>query len=181
MQDLMTIERRFEHEVTALDTSNPQQPRFIVQKVGTEDVRTEIFDFVHLANGTPLTPVLTVNDLSMLTDIPNHDSVKNFLSVNNIIAEGQIRPNSRIQVVGFSLSAYDYIPLILRHTPLLEPTQSGYTINEGKAKDYQGLLTFVSRSGVPIAPRIISKFNPNRTPIVTTEEVHVLLMQKDFD
>ncbi|KAK1221105.1 hypothetical protein PQX77_016152 [Marasmius sp. AFHP31] len=107
MSDLITIERRFRHEVIGLDLTNPQKPKLMVQSLHLEDpmspssIGTEInafnfpddvpiskprefpFDFVHLSNGTPWTsPVPHLRghpNLRIFSHIPNLQNVGAFL------------------------------------------------------------------------------------------------------
>jgi hypothetical protein len=145
---------------------------------------TKPFDFVHLANGTPaaLPPGVTAGT-TVFSATPNQQLVKEFLERSNLLdaTTNQIKSKTLIGIAGLSLAAYDYVPLILRYTSLITPTDTGYTINEEYAKDYQRLLTFISRSGVPAPPRHIAKHFKSPRPILTSEEVHALLLQKQFD
>ncbi|KAH8813377.1 hypothetical protein DL96DRAFT_1685243 [Flagelloscypha sp. PMI_526] len=178
MSDVMNIERYFEQEVIGVDVADPQKPCLIVRKIGSMEERREAFDFVHLANGTPLSPTIPPSDF-VSSNPPNHSAVQDFLSQNSALIDGQIRQNSQIFIAGFSLSAYDYVPLILQYTPLIEATESGYNIRDEYAKDYQGLLNFISLTPTPTPPRLMSK--ASRTPVLTTEEFHTVFLQKNFD
>ncbi|KAJ6594860.1 hypothetical protein B0H19DRAFT_71327 [Mycena capillaripes] len=185
MADVITIERHFGYEVVGLDVSKPQKPRLKVKDIATDSTSTtDPFDFVHLANGTPATlPPGVTAGTTVSSATPNQKVVKEFLKNNNLLEENdQIKSKTLIGIAGLSLAAYDYVPLILRYTSLITPTDKGYTINEEKAKDYQGLLTFISHSGVPAPPRHIdAKHFESPNPILKSEEVHALLLQKQFD
>ncbi|KAJ7102825.1 hypothetical protein C8R44DRAFT_746796 [Mycena epipterygia] len=185
MSDMITIDRFFEQEVVGLVVTNPQKPKLKVKKVGTTNVQvTDEFDFVHLANGTPwafppgVTPGPTVSSA-----IPNQDEVKKFLTENKLLENGLIKNGAHIGITGLSLSAYDYVPLVLRYTSVIEPTETGYKINLENAVHYQGLLTFISRTGVPTPPRIDAKHSANHPSDIlgTSEELHALQLQKQFD
>ncbi|KAF9072577.1 hypothetical protein BDP27DRAFT_1320195 [Rhodocollybia butyracea] len=143
------------------------------------------FDFVHMANGTPNAPTVPLGRM-VTTAIPNHDDVGRFLADNDLLdSNGQIKVTAKIGIAGLGLSAYDYVPLVLRYTSIIEPTEKGYKINEDNARRYPGLLTFVSKSGVPAPPRHIDPKHftipAGLRLILTTEEVHALLLQQKFD
>ncbi|KAF9267874.1 hypothetical protein L218DRAFT_1073954 [Marasmius fiardii PR-910] len=191
MSDLITIERFFEHEVVGIDLSNPQKPKLQIRTVGgagASGIVTREFDFVHLSNGTPWkSPVHDepTPGLYVYSGIPNHDEVRKFLDKCGLLLNGEktmIKPGSKIGITGLSLSAFDFIPLILKYTSIIEYNEKeGYIINESDAEKYAGLLTFVSNSGVPAPPR---HANPNHfaspKAILTTEEVHAMLLQRQF-
>ncbi|KAJ7493866.1 hypothetical protein FB451DRAFT_1388008 [Mycena latifolia] len=118
------------------------------------------------------------------SEIPNQQNVENFLKASGHLENGQIKSGSHIGITGFSLSAYDYVSLVLRYTSVIEATDTGYKIHPENAEAYQGLLTFISRDGVPAPPRHIDAAyyaDPRRPPILTSEEMHALLLQKQFD
>ncbi|KAJ7089969.1 hypothetical protein C8R44DRAFT_957849 [Mycena epipterygia] len=185
MSDMITIERHFEEEIVGLVVTNPQRPKLKVRKVGTTDVpHEEEFDFVHLAHGTPWAlPPGVIPGPTVSSAIPNQNSIGQFLAANDLLLEnGRIKSGAHIGITGLSLSAYDYVPLVLRYTSLIEPTETGYTIRPENAVHYQGLLTFISRDGVPAPPRLHAKHFANRPPILgTSEELHALQLQKHFD
>ncbi|KAJ7086200.1 hypothetical protein C8R44DRAFT_893656 [Mycena epipterygia] len=185
MSDMITIERHFEEEIVGLVVTNPQRPKLKVRKVGTTDVpHEEEFDFVHLAHGTPWAlPPGVVPGPTVSSAIPNQDTIGQFLAANDLLLEnGRIKSGAHIGITGLSLSAYDYVPLVLRYTSLVEPTETGYTIRPENAVYYQGLLTFISRDGVPAPPRLHARHFANRPPILgTSEELHALQLQKHFD
>jgi hypothetical protein len=182
MGDIITIERCFKEEVVGLLVNNPQKPRLRVRKVGTDHVRVEEFDFVHLANGTPWGSSAQSLDVALSSATPNHQSVEYFLQANGLMVEGRIKSGAHIGITGLSLSAYDYVPLVLRYTSIVEPTETGYKINAEKATEYQGLLKFLSRTGVPTPPRHLNAAHfASPAPILTSEEVHALVLQKKFD
>ncbi|KAK1215982.1 hypothetical protein PQX77_021383 [Marasmius sp. AFHP31] len=213
MSDLITIVKMFRHEVVDVDVTNPQKPKLKVQSLGPEDPMSPlstvmgsnfdfpsdppmstpkelVFDFIHLSNGTPWrspVPQLKSSDLPIFSRIPNLQSVGAFLEHCTLLENRVLKGGSRIGIAGFSLSAYDFVPLILQHTSILQPTPKGYEIIEQEAEKYQGLLTFFSNMGVPTPPRHLI---PNPTemtptiltirPILTTTEVHTLLLQRNF-
>ncbi|KAJ7872407.1 hypothetical protein B0H13DRAFT_1633890 [Mycena leptocephala] len=180
MKDVMTVEWFFEQEVIELVVTNPQKPQLVVRNKNNT-LFLEEFDFVHLANGTPSSPPVAPGP-TVSSAIPNQLDVQKFLSENNLLEDEKIRSGTHIGITGLSLAAYDYVPLVLRHTSLIEPTDTGYKIHPENAQYYQGLLTFISRTGVPAPPRHIDpKHFANRRPILTSEEVHALLLQKQFD
>ncbi|KAJ7197386.1 hypothetical protein GGX14DRAFT_667907 [Mycena pura] len=189
MQDVLTVERFFETEVVELVVANPRKPQLKVRKVGAAaaTVPTAVeFDFVHLANGTPWTALVTGETVS--SAIPNQHGVGKFLTAKGLMvtegpnAKPQIRGGAHIGIVGLSLSAYDYVPLLLRYTSLVVPTDSGYDIDPKDAEKYQGLLTFISRTGESAPPRIVNpKHFADPQPILTSAELHALQLQKRFD
>ncbi|KAJ7795848.1 hypothetical protein B0H13DRAFT_2510767 [Mycena leptocephala] len=179
-EDVMTVEWFFEQEVIELVVTNPQKPQLVVRNKNNT-LFLEEFDFVHLANGTPSSPPVAPGP-TVSSAIPSQLEVQKFLSENNLLEDEKIRSGTHIGITGLSLAAYDYVPLVLRHTALIEPTDTGYKIHPENAQYYQGLLTFISRTGVPAPPRHIDpKHFANRRPILTSEEVHALLLQKQFD
>ncbi|KAJ6556582.1 hypothetical protein DFH09DRAFT_1491168 [Mycena vulgaris] len=182
MKDMITIERFFGQEVIDLVVTNPQKPQLMVQSVQNKNQVSMVeFDFVHLANGTPWAPTVAPGH-TVSSAIPNHHDLHQFLTTNKLLEDGKIKIGAHIGITGLSLSAYDYVPLVLRYTSLIEPTETGYKINPENAEYYQGLLTFISRTGVPTPPRHIdAKHFANHRPILTSEEVHGLLLQKQFD
>ncbi|KAF9065128.1 hypothetical protein BDP27DRAFT_1425066 [Rhodocollybia butyracea] len=186
MKDMITIDRRFGQVVSELILTNPQKPKLMVHTIRNPTVVVPYeFDFVHMSNGTPWAPPVTPGPM-VTAAIPNHDDVRRFLADNNLLdSSGQIKTTAKIGVAGLSLSAYDYVPLVLRYTSIIEPTDTGYKISEANAKHYPGLLTFVSHSGVPAPPRHVDPKHftipAGLRLILTTEEVHTLLLQKKFD
>ncbi|KAK1217846.1 hypothetical protein PQX77_019486 [Marasmius sp. AFHP31] len=230
MSNLITIEKRFEHEVIRLDLTDPQKPKLIVRSLRPEDsispssTETAInpfnltdrapisttqqelpFDFVHLSNGTPWkSPIPHLRKgsgnpsfLRIFSNIPNLQSVGAFLEQCELLENRKtpggsgppekrvLKENSRIWITGFSLSAFDFVPLILQYTSILRPNPNGdYYIDEKEADRYKGLLTFVSRTGVSPPPRHPIPDPPETTSlpeaILTTKEVHTMLLQRNF-
>ncbi|KAF7339428.1 hypothetical protein MSAN_02156900 [Mycena sanguinolenta] len=172
MQDVITVDRHFEHEVVGVVVTNPQKPQFKVKRIGTRDEPTLVtFDFVHLANGAPARAaiprdVLETSGHKVFTAVPNHAGVKDFLINNNLLDQDN-----------------HYVPLILQHTSFITATDMGYTIDEAKAKEYRGLLKFISHPRDSTPPRHIdaNHFASPTKPILTSEDVHALLLQKHFD
>ncbi|KAG7089464.1 hypothetical protein E1B28_011149 [Marasmius oreades] len=185
MKDMITIEYFFNYEVVGLVSTNPQKPQLEVRRVGSSKSRLVEFDFVHLSNGTPWkSPVPDkLPGLPVYSGIPNHYDIRHFLENCQLLENGKIRPGARIGITGMSLSAYDFVPLILNCTSIIEPSETeGYRINEEEAAKYAGLLTFVSNSGDPAPPRHTHpKHFAVVRPILTTEEVHTMLLQKGFE
>ncbi|KAK1227243.1 hypothetical protein PQX77_009756, partial [Marasmius sp. AFHP31] len=190
MSELITIERKFLHEVVKVDVKEPQKPKLTARFLDADDVvMVETFDFIHLSNGTPGRSPLPegLKEYPVFSSIPNLRSVGAFLERCQLLENRVLKSGSRIGITGFSLSAYDFVPLILQHTSMLKDTPEGYDIDVEEAKKYKGLLTFISKTGVPApphhprpAPNPTETTNATPTTILTTKEVHAMLLQKDY-
>ena len=183
----LVVDIHYGHVVTGVDFTNNLKPRLLVSK-GDEAPTSHEFDFITLAHGTPLvSPVSTQVSTNAYSLTPNHDTLKAYLGCQGLLdAEGFILPGKSIALTGVSLGAYDYATLLLpflRGFRLSESNPAGFEFAPTVARDYQGLITFVSHSERgPAPPRLA----PNHTwqgklSLLSTEEMHALRLYRQLD
>jgi hypothetical protein len=194
LKEMLEIHAHYGYGVRKTQLSNPQKPELVVRptdKPGVEESRQ--FDFVHVTNGTTWkTPVKQPVSQShaVYSGTPSHDAIYKFLKENGLLDEAGkfVRPEVRIGITGLSLSTDDCVPVLLTFTPILEATDQAYKINAEKARDYAGLLTFISDTGMPTSPRHLNSNQWRKDvdgkdvkPILTTKEVHAMFLQRAFN
>ncbi|EIW79863.1 hypothetical protein CONPUDRAFT_155259 [Coniophora puteana RWD-64-598 SS2] len=190
------IEFHYSHTVVDADFSTPTKPKLIVRKDGGggDGIHEYEFDFVHFAHGTtwkdPVSnPGVVQNAFS---GTPNSASVRRFLSDKGLLSGDKIRSDAQpsLCITVMSLSAYDFIPIILRYTNMIcfSHSKNCYEIDSVAAEQYQGLFTFISRTRGKTAPprHHFSHQWPGRKlshngTFVDTNQVHAMFLKKDFD
>ncbi|EIW79881.1 hypothetical protein CONPUDRAFT_166564, partial [Coniophora puteana RWD-64-598 SS2] len=186
------IEFHYEHTVVDADFTLPTKPKLLVCRNGDREAKLYSFDFVHLANGTTWkVPVSESVAPKAFSETPSLESIGRFLSQQGLLDEHRLlRPNTKLRmgITGMSLSAYDPVAIILQYTKMIYTTDRGYEIDEDVASQYQGLLTFISRSKGKVAPprhRFTrawpGKKVPDNQSFMDTYQAHAMFLQKNFD
>ncbi|KAH9060393.1 hypothetical protein EDB83DRAFT_2387380 [Lactarius deliciosus] len=168
--------------------SVPSKPCLFVKGVAETVQARHEFDFVAFAHGTPLVSAVISGVAPKTYSLtPNHDTLSAFLQDHKMLDDdGYVIPGKSILITGESLSSYDYATLFmafLRGFWLNASNPVGYEFDEANALQYQGLITFVSRSERgPAAPRIAPDFKwRGAPPILTTKEMHALRLQRKYN
>ncbi|KAF3930356.1 hypothetical protein ABW20_dc0104126 [Dactylellina cionopaga] len=156
----LTITITHNAHVLEVNLADPAKP-FITIEDGHSGVQLcKPYDLVLKTTGTTWkTPVSGQVGANAYTGIPNADAVFNYLFERNILdTEGFIAPGSTIFIGGTSLSAYDFIGLILSKTKIVRLVTRGnareLVIDEDEAKRYPDLIKLFNRKdGEVCAPR----------------------------
>ncbi|KAG0254864.1 hypothetical protein BG011_005458 [Mortierella polycephala] len=182
------IEIKYLHEVVNVDFTNPKKPSLVVRKVGESDTNTKYlpFDFVSFAHGTslvsPLKPEVALRAYSLT---PNHDTLRDYLRRSDVIdTKNSLKRGKKIVCTGLGLSFYDYATLLLAFLPGIESSQDPVKFIRDNAKDYQNLITVISRSVRPPAPPRTA-LNPNwrgeNAIFFSAQDMHALRLQRNVD
>ncbi|KAI0163485.1 hypothetical protein BJ166DRAFT_579113 [Pestalotiopsis sp. NC0098] len=182
-------------ELFGMNLTNPQRP-VLAMSFGLGDTMT--FDYVHIAQGLSKHP--SFGDRWMDDEYwsefihlepANYDGLLGRLQLRGLLTEGgtMIKPRAKIAIAGLSLSAYDYVPILMQFTDMLELTDEGWRINVRNARKYEGLLTFIAPDGRVAPPCHYpdrtnpsgSNYWPRENSLISTEELHALHMQQEFD
>ncbi|KAK9424370.1 hypothetical protein SUNI508_13693 [Seiridium unicorne] len=177
---------KFEHTIVGADFSSPTQPRLIARRNDSIQPEAYPFDFVHLANGpTAEIPVSSEVRPRTFSSVPNANSIRDFLGKHELLDDKTklIKRGAKIAIAGMRLSAYDLVPVIMAMTDMIETKAGSWVLNKKRIAGYQGLLTFIGRSdGDPAPPRHAHTMHwPDGESFLTTEEVHAIMLQRDFD
>jgi hypothetical protein len=135
--------------VIDVNISNPRKPILTILKNGQETI-LEAYDLLVKTTGTTWkVPVPAVVAEKAFIGVPNSENLWRYLEQRQKINdEGLIKPGTRILVGGASLSALDWVGIILAKTGIVkvdESNASGYTIDSFRARLYPNLITFFSR------------------------------------
>ncbi|KAK6203738.1 hypothetical protein LQW54_008844 [Pestalotiopsis sp. IQ-011] len=182
-------------QLFGINVTNPQRP---VLAMGFDPGDNMAFDYVHVAQGITKYPSFN----GRMTGHPrwsqfihlepaNYNGLLARLQLRGLLMENRnmIEPKTKIAIAGLSLSAYDYVPILMQFTDMLELTDEGWRINSTNARKYQGLLTFIAPNGRVAPPCHYrdrtnpsgSNYWPRENSLISTEELHALHMQRDFD
>ncbi|KAF3916242.1 hypothetical protein ABW21_db0200809 [Orbilia brochopaga] len=156
----LTIRIMHNKNVIKVDLTDPSRPFLTIEDTLSSVLFYRTYDLVIKTTGTTWTiPVSGLVRDNAYTGIPNADALTNYLSRQCLLDEhGVITPGSSILVGGTSLSAYDFIGLILAKTNIVRLETDGDTrelmIDEDEAKRYPDLIKLFNRKGGEVcAPR----------------------------
>jgi len=152
----LEVKFHFGMHVSEIDLANPEKPILRIQGHDQITIWKE-YDLVVKTTGTtwkvPIAPSIAEH---AFTSIPNSKDLWNYLEKRNTIGPDRlIIPGTRIFVGGASLSAFDWVGIILAKTGIVKVDDSAvscFTIDKEKARQYPGLITFFSRKSGYFAP-----------------------------
>ncbi|CAM6120966.1 unnamed protein product [Calypogeia fissa] len=185
----LTINIHYNSAVTHADfATNPRRPVLKIENKSDFTIRTVTHDFVLKSTGTTSkSPVEGEVADNAYTALPSADRFRSHLRNKGLLDEDdEINPGTRMVIVGLSLSALDFLGLILARTSIVavDPrSKYGFTIDKEEARQYQGLITFINRSQGDVAPARHSNTpsTPEEVTLFTPRMRPAERIQKDSD
>ncbi|KAF3291282.1 hypothetical protein TWF970_000504 [Orbilia oligospora] len=187
----LVIRVRYEVVVSNIDFSNPGFPVLTVVDVKTGEEMTGI-DFVYnlviKCTGTTFEiPVSGEVKENAFTGVPNSIDLTTYLTQQKIFdnEKKKIIPGKKLLIGGTSLSAFDFIGMIVTKTNIVEFNHQTrtFTINEEEAQRNQNLITLFNRTeGIFGASRHLPNSVTNLdSDLVNPEMILSLGLQKNAD
>ncbi|CAG8975893.1 hypothetical protein HYALB_00006510 [Hymenoscyphus albidus] len=184
----LDIRVHFDTRSTDIDLSNPQKPVLTI-KGSTGLVEDLQYDMIFKTTGTTsLSPVTGTVAEHAFTGIPGPKAIFEYLEKRNLVDSGLIKPGTKILIGGSSLSAFDPVGILLTRTGIVNlDSKGGWTINKERSSQYQGLITFFSRTeGDAIRPRHLIDFERasdrlEQAALFTPEMLLSLQVQEGLD
>ncbi|KAJ6263612.1 hypothetical protein Dda_2180 [Drechslerella dactyloides] len=156
----LTINITHNAHVSKIDLTDPVRPILTIEDTETRILSNKSYNLLIKATGaTWKVPVSGSVQSNAYTDIPSAKSVTKYLFERDILhLDGFIAPGKKLFIGGASLSAYDFVGIILARTKIISLETRGNTrelvINEDEAKRYPHLIKFFNRKdGEICAPR----------------------------
>ncbi|CAG8951625.1 hypothetical protein HYFRA_00005425 [Hymenoscyphus fraxineus] len=184
----LEIRVRFDTRVTDIHLSNPQKPVLTIK--GSTGLDEDLqYDMIFKTTGTTsLSPVTGTVAVNAFTGIPGPKAIFEYLEKRNLMDSGLIKPGTKILIGGSSLSAFDPVGILLTRTGIVSlDSKGGWTINKERSSQYQGLITFFSRTdGDAIRPRHLIDFERasdrlEQAALFTPEMLLSLQVQEGLD
>lgn len=133
-------------QVADINLSNLKQPILTLQH---KDGRIEAsrYDLIlRTTNMTSVSPVTGVVAENAFTGIPDPE-IFQYLHQRKLMRSGLIKPGAKIFIVGSSPSTFDQVGILLTRTGIVRlDDEGGWTINSQQSRQYQGLITILSRT-----------------------------------
>ncbi|KAF3204127.1 hypothetical protein TWF106_001642 [Orbilia oligospora] len=188
----LSISVRYEVVVSNIDFSNPAFPVLTVVDVKTGEELTGldfVYNLVIKCTGTTFEiPVSGEVKENAFTGIPNSIDLTTYLTQQGMMFdndEKKIIPGKKLLIGGTSLSAFDFIGMIVTKTNIVEFNHKTrtFTINEEEARRNQNLITLFNRTEGIIGT---SRHLPNSVTnldcdLVNPEMILSLGLQKNAD
>ncbi|KAF3199893.1 hypothetical protein TWF191_004210 [Orbilia oligospora] len=188
----LSISVRYEVAVSNIDFSNPAFPVLTVVDVKTGEELTGldfVYNLVIKCTGTTFEiPVSGEVKENAFTGIPNSIDLTTYLTQQGMMFdndEKKIIPGKKLLIGGTSLSAFDFIGMIVTKTNIVEFNHKTrtFTINEEEARRNQNLITLFNRTEGIIGT---SRHLPNSVTnldcdLVNPEMILSLGLQKNAD
>ncbi|KAK6515346.1 hypothetical protein TWF506_007688 [Arthrobotrys conoides] len=187
----LKITVRHEVVVSNIDVSDPARPVLTVVDVKTGEKLTGldfVYDLVIKCTGTTFEiPVSGEIKENAFTGIPNSIDITTYLNRQGMLnnQEKKIIPGKKLLIGGTSLSAFDFIGIIITKTNIVtfNHKTKTFSINEEEAQRNQNLITLFNRTnGVFGAPRHLPNSVTNLdSEFVDPEMILSLGLQKNAD
>ncbi|KAE8454384.1 hypothetical protein EG329_000006 [Mollisiaceae sp. DMI_Dod_QoI] len=185
----LTINFHFNAQVIDVNLRNPQKPILTVQHQGDGEKETLVeYDFFVKVTGTTWEAPVKGNVANMaFTGVPNPDDLWSYMSGKKLMrVDDRIKPGTKILIGGTSLSAFDPVGILLTRTGIVKldsSTSDGFRIDEVRASQYHGLITFFNRSqGEVVASRHTHAVPiPEEAALFTPEMILSQQLQKSQD
>ncbi|KAK6517471.1 hypothetical protein TWF281_004126 [Arthrobotrys megalospora] len=191
----LSISIRYEVIVSNIDFSNPAYPSLTVVDVRTGEELTgldPVYNLVIKCTGTTFEiPVSGEIKEHAFTGIPNSIDLTAYLTQQSILdteeeEEGKkIIPGKKLLIGGTSLSAFDFIGMLVTKTNIVEFNSQTrtFTINEQEARRNQNLITLFNRTeGIVGTSRHLPNSVTNLdSELVNPEMILALGLQKNAD
>lgn len=176
----------FSTKVIDINLENPRKPVLTVHSLNDDRRKTlEPYDLVFKSTGTTWAiPIKGEVAKKSYTGVPNSEALWDYLhGRQTVLKDGTIRPGTKILIGGASLSAFDPVGILLTKTGIVKfgtSSPDGYWIDEKRASQYPGLITFFNRppgefvrprhTEVPsIIPEEASLFTPD---MILSQQLH---------